>query len=246
MSTIIYYSPHQDDETLWMSVGITRDLYDGHDVHVVNYSTGEKSGARAIINGSTVCSWHGYRHNPVSEGYTDGDLSLTEFSAARNREFQQATTLLGVKCPNCHPISNIPEFTFTLSAVQQVMTSFSNKYPGALHKAQSYTDTLSTDHRMVGSGLLGLVNGASIPSANAFFFIRYEDLGSIAGTTVSPAPQSVEFYKRARDQVYKYFEPTDPQRPSYGVGYHSVASIFDLIGNNPISKYHAANNPPGA
>lgn len=242
MSTIIYHAAHQDDETLFLGVAITKDIYDGHDVHIVDYSTGENSNARNVINGTTgTCSWHGFTHDPTDEGYTT--LTTTTFSEARIREFRQAAARLGVTCSNIHAENSIADNSFTIANVQAIMGDYITAYPGAIHKAQSYTDSDNADHRAVGDALLAYVNDSTIDEANAFFYIRFEDLASVTGTVVTEAPDSVTRYKDVRDNVYKFWQPTYTT-PHYGVGYHSVKTLFDSIGDSPVSKYHLPNDPP--
>lgn len=47
----VYFVPHQDDETLSMSVDILRHIAAGRETHIVLFTDGGNTGARYVING---------------------------------------------------------------------------------------------------------------------------------------------------------------------------------------------------
>jgi LmbE family N-acetylglucosaminyl deacetylase len=89
----IFYSPHQDDEVLSMSVDILNHVAAGREVIVVLYTTGKGSFVQDVLNGNGTSAYWGTLHNPYLEGYEE--LTDDDFSVDRNREFQSSLGQLG-------------------------------------------------------------------------------------------------------------------------------------------------------
>ena len=172
--TIIYYVPHQDDETLSMSVDILNNVEQGSNVILLLYTRGEGSRALKQLNGLSYSSyWKGF-HNPQKEGYVP--ISQEKFVTARTQEFQGAARKLGVAANNVlvHPING----ALTVDALQEAMLDMEAKYPGALHKTMSYYDTHS-QHAIAGKALRGLLAKNKIKEG--LFFVSIDDWMSSRG-----------------------------------------------------------------
>src|SRR5260221_6150791 len=57
-SPVIFYSPHQDDETLAMGASIAECIRIGKPVYVVLFTNGASSAALLSLNGITPCRYH--------------------------------------------------------------------------------------------------------------------------------------------------------------------------------------------
>lgn len=66
---LVVFVPHPDDELLSMWPAM-HYLACGYEVHFVYLTRGEVTPASLRLDGSAVCGWHGYTHNPAREGYT--------------------------------------------------------------------------------------------------------------------------------------------------------------------------------
>lgn len=138
----IFYSPHQDDETLSYAVDIIKHLRAGRRVIVVLYTDGKGSFVQDVLNrkidpntGNPYSSayWGGY-HSPTREGYTP--LTDDDFSKARTDEFKSACAQLGVL-----PEDIITDFVdaFNIENVKTLIRKYEALYPSASHKAMSYS-----------------------------------------------------------------------------------------------------------
>ena len=87
-SPVIFYTPHQDDETLGMGSSIAANVREGKPVYVVLFANGGGSSALNILNGESFCWQHMTTHH--------FNLSKKDFINARNAEFIAACKALGV------------------------------------------------------------------------------------------------------------------------------------------------------
>lgn len=84
----VFFSPHPDDEAIFMAGAIKEHLDAGRQVFVELMTHGEASSARTTIGNGGTCSWHSGTH-----AYS---LAATVFGDARVAEFRDATSRLGV------------------------------------------------------------------------------------------------------------------------------------------------------
>ncbi len=85
---VIFYSPHQDDETLGMGAAIAENVRIGNPVYVVLFANGGGSAVLDVLNGKSPCPYHQTTHH--------FNLSRQAFINARNAEFIAACKILGV------------------------------------------------------------------------------------------------------------------------------------------------------
>lgn len=69
MTHICFFEPHPDDATLSAGLAITTYLAGGAVADVVGMSRGAVTPASIKLDGSAVCGYHGYTHNPAQEEY---------------------------------------------------------------------------------------------------------------------------------------------------------------------------------
>lgn len=227
MAVVLFISPHPDDESLSMGMGIANHLWYGHDVHLTLLSWGSESSARDVINGSVYCSWHKVNHNPGPEGYSP--LDVGQFSNARINEFRYSAACLGVKPENIS-IYNYSDGGITKDDVKSTISSFLSGHPGATIKTPSYYDK-HPDHSVCGYALLDMYKSGEVIDAR--FYVSPTQWPDTPGHYESN-PNCTIFHK-ASLEVYKRWNPSHGM---YGIGYHSVPSIFDTVSAGLKSKYH--------
>jgi LmbE family N-acetylglucosaminyl deacetylase len=232
---IIFYSPHQDDETLFMGHVIAHHTLIGRGVHVSLLTRGAGSVAIDAINGVRPSTWWGGRHQPAQEGYRP--LTLDEFVVARNREYVAACGALGIWPDNIHldPCEDL-----TVDAAKRVMRSYADRYPNAGHYTMWWRDG-HVEHAQIGQALLELhesddrfrdsrwlVKPVEADEAEALpYRVRDEDLRA-----------------RAAKMVWRALLPYTSWAPATGmfaIGGHSIGNTYlaDVMAGAPnhILKY---------
>lgn len=144
----IFYSPHQDDETLAMCASIAEHVRHGRPVIVVLYSSGEICGALEILNGmnssgeTVTCDYH----NTIHQFH----LSPKEFVKARNAEFLAACKQLGVQqvyiANNGKGYDENLDQKAMICTYRELMLYFDEQFPGCSHKLISG----DCDHTLTG------------------------------------------------------------------------------------------------
>lgn len=242
---VIFYAPHADDETLNMGITIAEHVAAGRDTHVVLLTYGRVTGALDMINGITNSGYWKLTHDPAFEGYSP--LTKTDLEQARIREFRHACACLGVPQSNLH-IEYLDDPTtggesITKAEAKAVMQNYIAAYPTADHFTLSYHD-IHPDHDSCGEALLELYNANEI-DYNVRFLIsmatrtNYESKGkTIPGWKDTPTNSTITNRLINACRCYAAWAPTVG---SYAIGYHSVASQFDKLLQNPYHYIHLPN-----
>jgi LmbE family N-acetylglucosaminyl deacetylase len=128
MTSIFFYSPHPDDETLSMGLAMVYYIANGFPVHLVSMTNGSALGVANTLNGGTelgaavscTISDHPYIHSPSREAYPLVDpatrLTTDDIGALRNEEARAALSMMamvppvvpGVFAPVYHHVENLP------------------------------------------------------------------------------------------------------------------------------------------
>lgn len=230
MAKILFISPHPDDESLSMGMGIANHVLNGHDVYIALLTHGSSSGAIDYINGSVFCGWHNRYHNPTDENYNP--LTIEDFANIRVNEFKYSSACLGVKPENIL-IYNYIDGNLTKDNVKNVIEDFITKNQNAFIKTTSYSD-IHPDHSACGQGLLELYNAGVVNDAR--FYISPAQWDSTPGYFEENS--ECKAFHQASATVYKRWNPCCELD---AVGYHSVPSLFDTVLTNLKSKYHDPN-----
>lgn len=98
MTRIVFFEPHPDDATLQAGLALTSYLAGGCEVHVVGMSRGAVTPASVKLDGSSVCGYDGYTHNPTSEMYTVP--TTDQIGAARVAEAKSAAGAMATIAPS--------------------------------------------------------------------------------------------------------------------------------------------------
>ena len=145
--TVIFYSPHADDEVLSMGASILQAKKENKDVIVILLSKGLASSAFPSVNKKLA------DHNLPP-------ITIEEFGNARVAEFKKSVRQLGVNANQVY-VYNLPDGHFSANEIKNIMLEFSSKYPNAQHHAMTYHDP-HTDHAATGKALKQLIEDHKI------------------------------------------------------------------------------------
>ena len=211
---VVFYSQHQDDETIFAGSAIVDAIKSvgAENVYVVLITDGDESG---------VFTADRYKH-----------LTILEKSTLRNNEFKAATYQLGVLEKNLIFL-NQPEKTVDLKLVENTILDFENKYSTVTHITHSYKYDSHSQHLKTGQKMLELYKKGLIKDCR--FFGRKE---LIPNTNKKLLINSVADTEDEKSKVlmacYEYrVDNKDMVRE--GIGYKSVASLFDPLTANPLT-----------
>jgi LmbE family N-acetylglucosaminyl deacetylase len=206
---VLFFSAHQDDETLTFGAGINNHVNHGYSVHVVLATDGINSSAR-----------HGL------------GLSRPEFARARDDEFRRACGALRVSSAHISRFA-AEDGTLTVARARDIILDYLVRYPGARVKAP--TDRggplgQHLDHTHLGQAAVRLRDEGRIsdlrlyvePYEVADFRARYGPVSTEHTATPQAVRAAVNEYKRG-----------------YGIGYRSTPGFFDMVEADPVSYYHA-------
>lgn len=227
---IVYLVPHQDDETISMSVDIVNNIQKGHRVILWLYTDGGGSMALKLLNGEFYSSYWKGVHNPSCEGYHH--LDKRDFIDARNNEFKSASGQLGVK-PQDIIISPLPKLN--INSIKDVVLKFHEQYPSATFRAMSYKDS-HHQHALGGMALKELIDQRKVEGL--FFVSRFDyNKNLYLGSPITTNHSNVQKILRAIN-CYKAWNPAVG---SYAIGYHSVSGQFENFRKKPQNKIHCAS-----
>lgn len=233
---VIFYAPHQDDESIAMAGSIRAYREAGRPVVLVLLSRGENGGLIEIINGN--CN--------LGADCPSGDpghkiaLSLDDIVAARTAEFTAAARRLGVnRLINLrHPDSAWTDYPGFVAFVRDTMRELAAQYPGAAHRL------VSGWRDVIHGGDPNEPNKTHAACRDAAESLRAEiaDLRFhwVYGYTYPPelrtadlvlplTPGQLAGKRRALDEYKRW----DPARGRYALGYHSVRLMIDPAAADP-------------
>jgi LmbE family N-acetylglucosaminyl deacetylase len=227
---IVFYSPHQDDETLFMGQVIAHHALAGREVHVVLCTNGSTSAVLDALNGVDSNGWWGGWHFPAREGY--GPLTRPEFGQARSREFVAAVGQLGVFPQHIHVPAALPD-GITVAAATELMISFADLFarqgePVVGHYTMWWGDP-NPDHAHLGQALRDL-HGRQPRFADARWLVKPEQAGAAGAAAYQPPPAlRPEVLRMTRRSTFPY-RSWAPRAGMYAIGYHSVGlAYFDDV-----------------
>ena len=213
----VFFSPHQDDETLGMGGAIYEHVQAGRDVFLELMTDGSQSGARAILNNGGTHSWHSGSHVYP--------LTTSEFSEARMREFKAAAARLGVKGIYLNP--GITDGTLTQAQVGARIQWWINRgFTGLSLKgtagSEDPTTAGGTPHRDHAAVWNALIASGFADVRGYFVYHHTSNAGTPDVTKVLTAAECAA--KRSALNEYKLWSPSAGR---YAVGYHSVSALID-------------------
>jgi LmbE family N-acetylglucosaminyl deacetylase len=229
---IVFYSPHQDDETLFMGLVIAHHCLAARTVHVVLCTNGSTSAARAEINGEVLDSWVGHLHVPAREGYSP--LSQADFGRARSREFLAACGQLGVQPENVHfgadvTHDDLPD-SISVATAEELIRYWAGRFAAeGENQVGHYTmwwDDPQPDHAALGTALRNqrLANPEVFDDSR--WLVKPEQATAASATgydlPASVAPEA----RRMTRWAARCYEAWQPASGAYAIGYHSVGLSY--------------------
>lgn len=249
---VIYFVPHADDEVLTYGIDIVNQLNRNRDVKLVLLTKGDDSTVRDMLNGHfdhesiygvmnlrIKCNWHNVYHDPVTEQFLHGHISMAEFGDIRVEEYQRATEALGIKSDNAQ-VNIIPLENLTTEELKGILRSYLHDYPLADFRTMSMHD-LHPQHAIIGKALWELEQSGEVnPIQTNYFMSVYTDhmekkaIDLPLRTLNVNSPELNEKIDLASDMYKEY----NPEHGFYASGYHSVARQFNLIKSNRYIRIH--------
>jgi len=231
---IVFYTPHQDDETLWMGTVIAHHALVGREVHVVSVTDGSTSAIRNCLNGEEANGWWPARdHYPYREQIPY--LDPNAFAAARDQELIDACAELGVADGNVHldwqvPLADGTTLTrganISVPQAEAMIHHFAAAYPDAGHYTMWWGDT-DPNHANLGQALrnLALTSDPARKIVDRRWLVRtgQNPAGSELYVLPSTLADTINGMVRAAVKAYAAWAPRVGR---YAIGYHSVPTYF--------------------
>jgi hypothetical protein len=243
ISPAIFYSPHQDDETISMGASIAEHVRKGRPVYVVLFTNGAGSNAINILNGKEKCSSHNTFHH--------FNLSLQDLINARNDEFIAACKKLGVH--RVYIANNGKGFDESIGLKNMVtkfkdlILYFQNHYSNISHKVicgnSDYSCTgencdtyiKSDAHKAGDIAINNLYNSGLVKDARLYkIYIFSSCYNKVKRTANWRKPISISdmLKKQLAFNEYKLYKP---EIGRYSIGYHH--SVWEYFSNSYFSQY---------
>ena len=210
--TVVFYSQHQDDETIFAGSAIIDaiEAVGRENVYIVLISDGDESGIF------------------LDKRYKN--LTIAQKTELRNNEFKAATKQLGVLEENLIFL-NQPENTIYEKVVSNTMLNFENKFDNVTHVAHSYKYDLHKQHLKTGQTLYNLYKNGLIEDCR--FFGRKE---LIPTHDEKALIESVSDNQKEREKLIKAvneYKLDNKDMVREGIGYKSVKALFDALTSDP-------------
>lgn len=224
-----FYTPHQDDETLFAGQIIAHHAMAGREVHIVLATDGSTTGVRDMVNGVRVSGWWGGYHYPYSEGYEDlAPLSAADMAAARDRELAAAAGELGVRPANLHLRQDVRVTNLTAADAVDLIIEYANLLPGTGHYAMHWEDT-DPNHAALGAALRDLYLSGDPRFSDARWVVRYSQQATLGEPYVISDPTTSDNAKFMAKKAALAYRSWAPRQGLFAVGYHSVSSQFAYV-----------------
>lgn len=219
MATILFATPHQDDESLSMGSAIRAHLEAGHDVHTLLCTTGQNSAVR------TQLGW-----------------DVPTFVAARDDEYTRAARRLGVRFPNIHIApARTEDGALTVAAAELILTAWLADHPGAWVKTLSSRPAPGrhADHVNLGQAAKNLLTaGTIVPNGLRMYVEPYQRSAWIAANPgVALSPEHASGVTVVRGALGEY-QARDSAGGKYAIGDQSVGDELDAAIADPTNYYH--------
>jgi len=209
---VVFFIPHQDDETLTMAADIRASFVAGGQVVIVLVTDGSASQSRNVMcTNKGVC------------------LTVPEFVIARNAEQFAAIQHLAPGAQIFY--ENYKDGTLTQAQATTVISKYVSLFPNGSYRTMSWLDE-HPDHIALGQALRTMTNAGLVPNGASQFeqFRGYWDIMPIDGIFVAPDNTMAAAY----DEYYYW----NPPIGRYAIGSQSVPTFFDAARLDSRSKLH--------
>lgn len=210
--TVVFYSQHQDDETIFAGSAIIDaiEAVGAKNVYIVLISDGDESG--------------------VFLGERYKNLTLSQKTELRNNEFIAATKELGVLEENLIFLNQSESSVFD-KVVSNTILDLESKFTNVTHITHSYKYDLHEQHLKTGNILYNLYKSGLIKDCR--FFGRKELIPTNNQKTLI---ESVSDNKTEKEKLLKAvdeYKLDNKDMVREGIGYKSVKTLFDILTNDP-------------
>ncbi len=238
--TILYFSPHQDDELLSMGIDICNSISEGHNVHVILCTDGSKCLVKDELANGKECNKHPGTHTYL--------LTVEELITARDKEFRESCRALGVEDSNVHILRNrFTDRKLTICDSKKTILQYLNVMgpdcvvctldPNLENNRQH------RDHKALGYAAVELFNEGFIhelrvftePYFTEFFYHKMDFVRGEIRTVIAAATALSQEKIQKAVEAYSHWEP---ETGRYAVGYHDIAKAFDALLKNGTSFCH--------
>lgn len=211
---VVFYSQHQDDETLFAGSAIVDAIQavGAENVYVVLVSDGDESGV-----------------------FTDprySNLILAKKTALRNNEFRAATTQLGVLEKNL-VFLNQSEKNLDANLIKNAVLDFESKFSNVTHVTHSYKYDLHEQHLKTGNIIYDLYSSGQIKDCR--FFGRKELIPTNNSKLIIESISDNETEKNKILKACFEYKLDNRDMIREGIGYKSVSSLFDALTSDPLN-----------
>ncbi|MDB1948008.1 cell wall-binding repeat-containing protein [Clostridium tertium] len=211
---VVFYSQHQDDETIFAGSAIVDAIQavGAENVYVVLISDGDESG---VFN------------NPRYS-----NLSLEKKTALRNNEFRAATAQLGILEKNL-VFLNQSEKNLDENLVKNTVLDFESKFSNVTHVTHSYKYDLHEQHLKTGNIIYDLYKSGQIKDCK--FFGRKELIPTNNNRLLIESISDNETEKNKILKACFEYKLDNRDMIREGIGYKSVSSLFDALTSDPLN-----------
>ena len=229
----LYFVAHQDDELNNTGVLLTEDaasFYD--DTYVILCTDGGGSGVLKVLGDGNNCWLHEGRHIYP--------MTREEFSLARDREFIESCSHLGVKSENViiHKQRGLDaQLTESLAEliIRDTLSLFPKETDFRIRAVSPLFDgRQNPDHKAIGKVCEklfteGLFSEAVLVTDSCFEGSCREKFPSVPFEEQKPDEKAFSKIKAAADCYGRW----EPEKGRFAVGWHSVKDEFEEIVRNP-------------
>ena len=245
----IFYSPHQDDETIGMGASIAEHVRIGRPVFVVLFTNGAGSSAINILNGKEKC----YNHNT----FHHFNLTQEDIITARNAEFIAACKKLGVH--RIYIANNGKGFDESIGLInmtlkfKNLILDFQDQYPTISHKLISGNSdyactgekcdvyTRSDAHRAGDIAINELFKSGKVNDIRLYKTYIYSSCYNSRkrnANWLKPISELDMLTKQKACDEYKLFKP---KLGRYAIGFEH--SVWEYFSNTYSSEFEYVNYP---
>lgn len=224
--TVLYFSPHQDDELLTMGIDICKRIKKGDTIHVILCTDGSMSSVRRRLNDGETCDKHSGTHHY--------DLTAEEFVKARDREFMGSCLALGIKEENIHiPQNRAVDGSLSVEAAKELIRNCINTIDSDALICTISPDNgggQHRDHKAVGEAAKQLFYEGFIKELQLFVEPYLFETVKLNARQIPVDPTIIKAGGKISTQIsdaISSYSKWDPDNGRYAVGYHSVTNEFN-------------------
>lgn len=209
---VVFYTQHQDDETIFAGSAIVDaiEAVGSENVHIVLVTDGTSS---------EVFNWDRYKH-----------LSADEKISLRNNEFDAALSALGVNLNNIIYLKQ-PEISINYDHLRETVNYFESNFANVTHVTHSYKHDNHPQHLTTGQVIYALYTDGLIGDCR--FFLPPSNVSNVNRNLLI---ESVSDNDAERQRVLNgaaEYKLDNGNMIREGIGYKSVSSLFNALTNDP-------------